>query len=134
MDLFGGTGQVGIEAFSCGAGKVIIVESQKNHFSMIKKNVSKIKISHNIETINLDALKFLRNNSTPIDIAFLDPPYNNQELLENSLNLLIKSMNQSGLIITETLSSQIAQKAIQNFSLKKQYPYGKIFVNIYAQI
>lgn len=132
LDLFGGTGQVGIEAFSCGAEKVIIVESQRKHFNMIRKNVSKIKIPHNIRIVNLDALKFLRNNVAPIDIAFLDPPYNDHELLENALNLLIHSINPYGIIITETLSSQVAQKAIQNFSLKKQYPYGKITVNIYV--
>lgn len=132
LDLFGGTGQVGIEAFSCGAEKVIIVESQKNHFNMIKKNISKIKTAHNIEVINCDALKFLKSNISPIDIAFLDPPYFEPKLLENSLNILINSMSADGTIITETLSSQTAQNTIQNFSLKKQYLYGKIALNIYV--
>ncbi len=131
LDLFGGTGQIGIEAFSCGAEKVIILETQKKHFNIIKKNISKIKKPHNIKIINLDALEFLKNNKEPLDIAFLDPPYAEPKLLENSLNLLDKSMNKSGIIITETLSSQTAQKAMKNFSLKKQYLYGKIALNVY---
>ncbi len=132
LDLFGGTGQVGIEAFSCGAGKVIIVEAQKKHFEIIKKNISKIKIPHNIEIINCNALKFLKNNDTPIDIAFLDPPYSENKLLEDSLDLLAKSMTTSGTIITETLSSQTAQNDVGNFSLKKRYLYGKIAMNVYV--
>lgn len=132
LDLFGGTGQVGIEAFSWGARKVIIVESQRQHFNMIKKNVSKIKIDHNIEAINSDALNFLKNNKEPIDIAFLDPPYSDPKLLEDALSMLSKSMNKSGIVITETLSSQKTQNTIKNFSLKKQYKYGKIVLNFYV--
>lgn len=132
LDLFGGTGQVGIEAFSCGAKKSIIVEAKKSHFNMIKKNISKIKIAHNIEAVNCDALKFLSSNKTPIDIAFLDPPYAQSDLLENSLNLLLNSMAPTGIIITETLSSQNVQNNIKDFSLKKQYPYGKIVLRVYS--
>lgn len=131
LDLFGGTGQVGIEAFSCGAKKVFIIENQKNHFNMIKKNVSKIKIEHNIKVLNCDALKFLRNNTEPIDIAFLDPPYLETKLLDDTLNLLTKSVNRSGIIITETLSSQNVQNTVGFFSLKKQYKYGNIMLNVY---
>ncbi len=131
LDLFGGTGQVGIEAFSCGAGRVIIVESDKNHLSIIKKNISRIKIINSIEVVNSDALKFLKSNKIPIDIAFLDPPYNNLELLEESLNFLAKSMEPSGIIITETLSSQPKQNNIKNFLLKKQYIYGSIELSVY---
>lgn len=131
LDLFGGTGQVGIEAFSCGAGKVIIVETSKNQLGIIKKNVSKIKINHTIEVISSDAIKFLKNNKKTIDIAFLDPPYNNLKLLENSFNLLADSMGKEGIIITETLSSQTKQNNIKNFLLKKQYIYGSIELSVY---
>ena len=52
LDLFGGTGQVGIEAFSQGAKEVAIVESEKKNASLIKKNVGRIKIPHNIKIYN----------------------------------------------------------------------------------
>lgn len=132
LDLFGGTGQIGVEAFSCGAKKVIIVESKKNHFNMIKKNISKIKVNHGIKIINCDALEFLRSNKTPIDIVFLDPPYGEYELLKNSLNMVDKCINKSGIIITETLSSQNIPNNLKNFSLKKQYKYGSIILSIYT--
>ncbi len=133
LDLFGGTGQIGIEAFSHGAKKVIIVEMQKNSFSMIKRNISKIKNSHNIELFRADALEFLKNSQLNIDIAFLDPPYNNVDLLEKSLELTAQLISENGIIITETLSLQNVQNKIKDFSLQKRYKYGNISLNLYKK-
>lgn len=131
LDLFGGTGQIGIEAFSRGAARVIIVEFQKNNVNLIRKNVSKIKNGHHIQIINMDALDFLRNNTTPIDIAFLDPPYSNVNLLQKSLEMSTEFINSNGILISETLSSQNIQNSVGNFSLKKRYMYGNISLNLY---
>lgn len=131
LDLYGGTGQVGIEAFSRGAAKVIIVEIQKDNTNLIKKNISKIKNKHNIEFFQTDALKFLKSNRIPIDIIFIDPPYKDVELLENSLEFAAKIINSSGMIITETLSSQNIQNNVGDFSLQKRYKYGNISLNLY---
>lgn len=131
LDLFGGTGQIGIEAFSRGAAKVIIVEIQKNNISIIKKNISKIKNNHNIELFQSDALNFLKNNKIPIDIIFIDPPYKNVELLENSLEWASKIIDSNGIIITETLSLQNIQNNVGDFSLQKRYKYGNISLNLY---
>ncbi len=133
LDLFGGTGQIGIEAFSQGAGKVIIVEMQKSNFRIIEKNISKIKVPHKIELYHADALKFLKNTRLNIDIAFLDPPYNNTELLEKSLELTANIINKSGIIITETLSAQNIQNKTKDFSLQKRYNYGNISLNLYKK-
>lgn len=133
LDLFGGTGQIGIEAFSRGAKKVIIVEMQKSNFNIIKKNISKIKVPHSIEVFNADAIHFLKTTKFDINVAFLDPPYNNLELLNKSLELTTKIINENGTIITETLSSQNKQNKIQDFSLQKIYNYGKISLNLYKK-
>lgn len=133
LDLFGGTGQIGIEAFSRGAEKVIIVETQKNNFKIIEKNISKIKAPHKIELFHTDAIQFLKNTKMSMDIAFLDPPYNKTELLDQSLKLIAKIVNQNGIIITETLTSQNIQNKIQDFSLQKRYNYGKISLNLYKK-
>lgn len=133
LDLFGGTGQIGIEAFSRGAEKVIIVELKKSNCKMIEKNISKIKIPHKINLFQADALQFLKNTYLNIDIAFLDPPYNNAELLEKSLELTAEIINQNGVIISETLSSQNVQNKIKDFSLQKRYNYGNISLNLYKK-
>ncbi len=133
LDLFGGTGQIGIEAFSRGAKEVLIVELQKSNTKIIKKNISKIKVDNNIKLFNEDALDFLNNHLTNIDIVFIDPPYNEEDLLQKSLEKVAEKINENGIIITETLYSHNAQKNIKNFSLKRRYKYGIISLNVYKR-
>ena len=133
LDLFGGTGQIGIEAFSRGAREVIIVEMKKFNANIIKKNLSKIKNENNIKFFQCDALDFLRCNHLDIDIAFIDPPYSQVNLLENSLNMTAKLIKNDGIIITETLSSQNIQNKILDFSLQRRYNYGNISLNLYKK-
>ena len=63
FDAFGGTGQIGIEALSRGAGEVIIVERDKEAANLIKKNISKIKDNKNLNFIKSDTIEFLKNNT-----------------------------------------------------------------------
>lgn len=132
LDLFGGTGQIGIEAFSRGAKSVTIVDNSKESIRLIKSNVSKLKISHeNINIFETDALNFLSRTESVFDIVFLDPPYTETALLENCLNALPKVISKNAIIITETLSEQNTQNICKYFSLQKKYKYGKISLNLY---
>lgn len=131
LDLFGGTGQIGIEAFSRGAKEVVIIEIKKSHADLINKNISKIKCDHNIKFFQLDAVDFLKNNKKNFDIIFIDPPYQDVTILQSSLDFCIKNINKDGIMITETLSSQNIQNKIGDFSLQKRYNYGNISLNLY---
>ncbi len=131
LDLFGGTGQIGIEAFSQGFEKVIIVEKNKKNVSIINKNLKKIKIPHSIKVFNLDAVEFLNNFSSKADIIFLDPPYKEVELLNHTLNLISNLEFPPEIIAVETLSSQNIPEKIQKFNLRKIYNYGRISLNLY---
>lgn len=131
LDLFGGTGQIGIEAISRGAGSVTIVESNKAHMRIIKNNISKLKNINDICVINTDAIKFLDTANQIFDIIFIDPPYENINLLNTALNKIAAKCANNAIIITETLLSQNAQNTVQDFALQKQYKYGKITLNLY---
>lgn len=133
LDLFGGTGQIGIEAFSRGAREVIIVEMKKSNANIIKNNLSKIKNENNIKFFQCDALDFLRCNYFDTDIAFIDPPYSQIDLLKNSLDMTAKLIKNDGIIITETLSSQNVQNKVRDFSLQRRYNYGSISLNLYKK-
>ena len=130
LDLFGGTGQIGIEAHSRGAEEVIIVENQKANFNIIKKNLAKIRSPENIKIIYSDALNFLNKFDKKIDIAFLDPPYKS-DLLDKILPKTAKIMDKNGVIITETSSSEKILNEFQEFTLQKRYKYGNISLNLY---
>lgn len=130
IDVFGGTGQVGIEALSRGAKYVTILELSKENTNLIRKNISKLK-GENIKVINIDAKIFLQNCKQIFDIAFLDPPYKNIDLLNEISELTSEKMAKNGIIITETLTEYNLPEKIKNFSLQKRYKYGNITLNIY---
>ena len=131
LDLFGGTGQIGIEAFSQGAGKVVIVELDENNVSLIKKNISKIRISNNITLVKEDAVKFLGNYNYNFDIIFLDPPYKHTDLLKNVLSKISKLTYLPKIIAVETLTSLEIPIDSNIFSLRKKYKYGRISLSLY---
>lgn len=75
LDLFGGTGAVGIEAHSRGADKTVIVDASKESASVAQKNLDKIGNPDGIKLIVSDAVRFLTITDSSFDIIFLDPPY-----------------------------------------------------------
>lgn len=132
LDLFGGTGQIGIEAFSRNAKKVTIVDNSIDAVKLIKSNVSKVKMPHeNIRIVKSDALDFLKSTKEVFDIVFLDPPYSEKDLLISCLEELPNVVSRGAIIITETIIGESPQKISTYYSLKKTYKYGKMCLNLY---
>ncbi len=132
LDLFGGTGQIGIEAFSRGAKNIFIVDKNNESIKIINENINKIKIPHdNIKVVKNDAISFLETATLDFDIVFLDPPYEETQLLNDCIEILSKKLNKNAIIISETIFSENAQKDFNYFSLKKTYKYGRISLNLY---
>jgi len=95
VDLFAGTGAVGIEALSRGAREAIFVEKHPPAVALIKKNLDSLEIRKGVRVLALDALKALERlaqepsaANTRIDILFLDPPYAEAEAYKNVLAFL----------------------------------------------
>lgn len=104
LDLFAGSGSMGIEAISRGASDVTFVEKNKDNLNVIRKNIKELKI---IDDINImfkheDVLTFLEKNNKKYDIIFLDPPYNYKNK-EKILKYIIKNelLSEDGIIIFE---------------------------------
>src|SRR5438067_1838211 len=84
LDLFAGTGAVGIEALSRGAAKVYFVESARSSLALLRKNLAALEISEQVEILPLkalDGIKRLAKEATPTscDIVFFDPPYDEEQ-------------------------------------------------------
>lgn len=133
LDLFGGTGQIGIEAFSQGAGRIVIIEKDEKTASIIKKNVNKIKSRNNIEIYCQDAVKYLENKDLKFDIIFLDPPYQNAELLDDCIKNIMNLKYLPEVIAIESLTSKEINIDNEKFYLRKKYHYGKISLNLYEK-
>ena len=98
LDLFSGTGSLGLESLSRGAGKVTFVEKNYEHFDKIKGYVEKLNTNDEISIINEDVLTWLDETNDDFDVIFVDPPFYKQ-LAEKVLlkiktrSLLAKSGN-----------------------------------------
>lgn len=131
LDLFGGTGQIGIEAASRGAEKVYIVERNARAIDVIKYNVSKLnsEIGAKIEIARGRAEDFLEGFRGEIDVAFLDPPYRS-DLLLRIPELLSRVTARGGIIIFESPAEKSLEISFPNAEKIKTYIYGKTAVTV----
>ena len=105
LDLFAGSGSLGIEALSRGSKLAIFVDSDKDAFEILKQNLSKLKIEKNKHKIfHIDYLEFIRTYSGNFDIIFLDPPFKIQNKLK--LEPIIDLLAPNGIIVYKVEDKQ----------------------------
>ena len=103
LDLFAGTGSLGLEALSRGAQHVTFVEKEKNLYKNIIKNISNLGYENQIQAVCSDSFKWLKTNKQKFDLIFLDPPF---DLID--YKMLIRAifqnnvLNQDGKIFLES--------------------------------
>src|SRR5579872_107518 len=123
IDLYAGTGAVGIEALSRGAKMVHFVDSSKSAAELIAKNLQSLKIQTGFQILKQDAvlsLQKLGSNRLPADFVFLDPPYQMEEAYRKTLTAL----STSPLLTTETIVIAEHQKRFDpgtEFGVLKRY-------------
>ncbi|MBE6781861.1 MAG: 16S rRNA (guanine(966)-N(2))-methyltransferase RsmD [Ruminococcaceae bacterium] len=132
LDLFAGSGQMGLEALSRGALSSVFVDSSNDSIRVLKENIFSVGFGENSTVIRSDALSFLSLTKETFDIAFLDPPYA-AGLLEKSLEAVSKKMSDFGIIICEHPFEVTLPESVNGFSVFKRYRYGKINVTTYKK-
>ena len=132
LDLFAGSGQMGIEALSRGCESCVFVDASKEAIKVIKENVSSCGFLDNSRIINGDSLSFLATNSGKFDIAFLDPPYK-ADLLNKALSGVTKLMSDYGTIICEHPFDVTLPDSVNGFKAVKVYTYGKIKLTVFKK-
>ena len=132
LDLFGGTGQLGIEALSRGAGGAVFVDARKEACNLIQENLRKTKLTGQV--VQADYLKYLSSCRDRFHIVFLDPPYA-EVFLENALKKIseIDILDDSGIIVTERPLGKELDLALPGFTRSKDYKYGKTLITIYRK-
>ncbi|MDR0739204.1 MAG: 16S rRNA (guanine(966)-N(2))-methyltransferase RsmD [Oscillospiraceae bacterium] len=132
LDLFAGSGQMGIEALSRGAKKAFFVDENRSAIKIIEKNLRScgFKNSDFAYVFCNSAENFLKNICIKFDIAFIDPPYKNK-FEEKNLLELDKKMNPKSIIICETDSHEKLPSSFANFYFKKNYIYSKTRIIVY---
>ena len=130
LDLFAGSGQMGLEALSRGAGEAVFVDSSKASIEVVQKNIASTGLSRGAQVHHMDSLLFLQRKQNPFDIAFLDPPYRTG-LLQQALPLTAALMNNGGLMIAEHPQDEEVPEAVGDFVRGREYRYGKILLTVY---
>lgn len=136
LDLFSGSGNLGIEALSEGAKYAYLVDYNVKAAKTIKRNLDTIGIT-NAEVINMDylkALNYLKDKDIKFDLIFLDPPYKTS-FIEKSIDLITKNnlLKEDGLIICES-DSLYRIVYNDNYKIIKDKKYGDKWVVILKQI
>ena len=131
LDLFAGTGALGLESASRGAAAVELVERDRNAFALLEQNVKsslssfeKQGISNKIQAHNLAAQRYLKSATAEFDLVFVDPPYDfpNAEL-EQLLISIAEILSEEGLVVVER-SSRSEQLEIEALKLQSSKNYG----------
>lgn len=133
LDLYSGSGAMGIEAISRGASFVLFNDYNLNAIKVIKDNLKTLDIDKNLYKISFskdkDAIKASKEENIIFDIVFLDPPYKEGQYKE-IIDLLLSNnlVSPNGIIITE--SDYELDLSIE-YRKHKVYKYGEIYINIY---
>ncbi len=130
LDLFAGSGQLGIEALSRGAACATFIDNSRESVAVVNENLEHTKLSKCAIVKNEDALNFLNFTKDTFDIAFLDPPYR-KDIITSVLPLLSEKMSDGGVIICETAREEELPMSAGRFTLHREYTYGKIKLTVY---
>ena len=130
LDLFAGSGQMGIEALSRGAAEAVFVDSAKRSVEVVKRNLKATDLERDAKVFQADFRSFLSMNSRRFDIVFLDPPYRTGALQE-ALPLVARTMNDTGVILAENPLDEELSAQYGDFVLDRQYRYGKIKISTF---
>ena len=134
LDLFGGTGQLGIEALSRGAKRAVFVDAGDAACKLIKENLRRTKLEGQGSVVRSDYLQYLSRCREKFSIVFLDPPYA-EEFLENSLKKLseIDILKSNGIIVCERPLGKDLPWESPGFTRSKDYKYGKTLLTLYRK-
>ena len=131
LDLFAGTGQLGIECLSRGASSAVFVDQRREAVKIVKDNLKTCGLSGTV--VQSDALSFLRTCGK-FDIIFVDPPYDS-DLYESVLNTVnsIDILSDGGIIICESRRERALPEMTAPYKKRKEYTYGKVKLCIYTK-
>lgn len=134
LDLFGGTGQLGIEALSRGAKSAVFVDAGEPACRLIRENLKRTKLEADGRVVRSDYLAYLNRCREQFDIVFLDPPYA-EVFLENSLKRIaeIDILQSNGIIVTERPLGKDLSVEMEGFTRSKDYKYGNTLLTIYRK-
>lgn len=136
LDLFAGTGSLGIECLSRGANKSVFVDLKRSSIDIVKSNIKKARVEDNSEVLNLDyklAIDKLKAKSYKFDMIFMDPPYY-ENLFIDALKKIDESniLKEDGIIIVEHDTKEEFPENIGKLTKERSKKYGNTTLTFYG--
>ena len=131
LDLFAGTGRLGIEALSRGARECVLVDASPASLALVRKNLELCRMQAPV--IRADAAEFLAGCGK-FDLVFMDPPYHEglyDKVLQNAFGFDI--LNDGGIIIVESMRGESLPPAPAPYVLGRVYNYGRTALTTYRR-
>lgn len=130
LDLFAGSGQLGIEALSRGAKFCVFVDNARASHEVEKENLKTVGLFKQSRVVLSDAESFLLGTKEIFDIVLLDPPYN-KGLIPPALERLEGKLSQDAVVLCEHELKEELPEQVGNLKKHREYKYGKIKVTTY---
>lgn len=131
LDLFAGSGQLGIEALSRGAESCTFVDSSKKSLDLVSKNLFTTHLNDKASLRCADYSLFIEGCRDTFDIIFLDPPYST-DILQRAIKKVAKVISDFGIIVCEHPTTQEIAPPDDSFEIKN-YKYGKITLSVFRK-
>ena len=131
LDLYAGAGGIGIEALSRGAGQAVFVDESRDSLNVVKQNIDLTGFGDRARAVFSKAGAFLKKQSGPYDIVFLDPPY--AEELQPLLELIAGSglLKPEGIVVAEHFKKQPSPESAGTLDLYREARYGDTVLAFY---
>lgn len=132
LDLFAGSGQLGLEALSRGAESCTFVDASDKSLDIVRKNIESTGFAGKSKICRMDFSSFAAASRDTFDIAFLDPPYA-AGLLMPALRAVLPLMSDYGIIVCEHPPEIKPDDNVGGFRKTRTYKYGKVLVTVYRK-
>lgn len=132
LDLFAGSGQLGIEALSRGADSAVFVDSSAASLDVVRKNLELTGLKSAAQVVSGDYSSYLLRCRNTFDIAFLDPPYKSGVLLD-ALEKTVGHMSDYGIVFCEHPTDFSLPDNVGNFKINRVYKFGGVSVTSYKK-
>ncbi len=131
LDLFCGTGAMGIEAISRGAKFVLFNDKSRESLALTKKNIEKLQINEGYKTTNFDATTCLLGVGDKFDIIYIDPPYKS-DFGEKALDKASVALKEDGVVIYE--NEKPFDREVENLQKIDERKYGRVYLTFFKGV
>ena len=132
LDLFAGSGQLGLEALSRGAELAVFIDESEKSVEMVKRNAQRAKLFSQCRVARMDYTDFLKKNKETFHFIFVDPPYH-MDIMPEIVKKILRygALAEDGIILCENDKPELDLEALDavGAEVKKRYKYGKTYIH-----